>query len=384
MQDTYIKSLISRENERQRRTVNLIASENYPSEQVRAALDSIFVSKYAEGYPGARYYGGCEVVDELENAAKELWLTVFRANGYHANVQALSGTAANYAVYRAILRPGDTILAMDSKAGGHLSHSSPANSVSKIYNVKTYGVDASGYIDMEEVRKIALECKPKLIVCGASAHPRRIRFDKFAEIAEEVDAYLLADISHIAGLIAGRVHESPFGYADFITTTTHKSLRGVRGGLIFCKSCYAAKLDRAVFPGNAGGPHMNVIAANAIAAEEIMDPSFALYAKRVVANAKALASSLMADGAKLLTNGTDNHLIVMDTLNFGLSGVEAQDLLEAHEIVCNKEWLPYDTASPSVCSGIRLGTPAMTTKGWGIKNFEKLGHDITSILKSCK
>lgn len=380
MIDTYIRALEQKEKDRQRSTINLIASENFPSEQVRSALDSIFITKYAEGLPYFRYYGGCEVVDELEVAAQDLWLKVFKANGYSVNVQPLSGTQANLAAYAAVLKPGDTILAMSSKAGGHLSHSSPASFVSKIYKVETYGVDANGYIDMEEVRKIALECKPKLVVCGASAYPRRIQFDRFAEIAEEVDAYLLADISHIAGLIAGEVHDSPFGYADLITTTTHKSLRGVRGALLFSKASISSKVDRGVFPMTAGGPHINVIAANAIAAEEILDPSFKRYAQQVVANARSLASVLQAGGAKLLTNGTDNHMVIVDTLNFGLSGIEAQNLLETHKIICNKEWLPYDTASPAVCSGIRLGTPAMTTKGWKREEFQKVGRDILRIL----
>lgn len=380
MIDTYIKALEQREKERQRSTINLIASENFPSEQVRSALDSIFVSKYAEGLPCVRYYGGCEVVDQLEMAAQELWLKVFKANGYCVNVQPVSGTQANFAAYMAVLKPGDTILAMSAKAGGHLSHSSPVNLVSKMYNVVTYGVDAAGYLDMDEIMEKAKECKPKLIVCGASAYPRKIPFDRFKEIADGVDAFLMADISHIAGLIAGGMHQSPFGYADLITTTTHKTLRGIRGALLFSRTQIAAKADRGVFPGVHGGPHMNVIAANAIAAEEALDPSFKLYARQMIDNARALAATLMADGAKLLTSGTDNHLIVMDTLNFGLSGLEAQNLLEAHNIVCNKEWLPYDSTSPAICSGIRLGTPAMTTHGYKQENFQKVGRDILRVL----
>lgn len=380
MIDTYIKALEQREKERQRKTVNLIASENFPSEQVRSALDSIFVSKYAEGLPYFRYYGGCEVIDQLETAAQDLWLKVFKANGYCANVQPVSGTQANFAAYMAVLKPGDTILAMNSKAGGHLSHSSPVNLVSKMYNVVTYGVDANGYLDMDEIMKKAKECRPKLIVCGASAYPRKIPFDKFKEIADEVDAYLMADISHIAGLIAGDVHQSPFGYADLITTTVHKTLRGIRGALLFSKTEIAAKADRGVFPGCHGGPHMNVIAANAIAAEEALDPSFKLYARQMVDNARVLASGLIAGGVKVLTNGTDNHLVIVDTLKFNLSGLEAQNLLECHDIVCNKEWLPYDTASPAICSGIRLGTPAMTTKGYKEQDFRKVAASILQIL----
>lgn len=382
MIDTYIRALEQREKDRQRTTINLIASENYPSEQVRALLDSSFISKYAEGYPGARYYGGCGVVDTLETAAQDLWLKVFKAPNYAVNVQPLSGTHANLAAYGAILKPGDTILAMSSKAGGHLSHSSPANTVSKFYNVISYGVANSGFLDMEEVRNLALEHKPKLIVCGASAYPRRIPFDHFKEIADEVGAFLMADISHIAGLIAGEAHDSPFGYADIITTTTQKTLRGVRGGLIFSKSILSDKINRGVFPNIAGGPHMNIIAANAVAAEEALDPSFKGYIQSVVSNAKVLASTLKMEGAKLLTNGTDNHLIVMDTLNFGLSGIEAQNLLEKNAIVCNKEWLPYDTSSPTVCSGIRFGTAAMTSRGYKKEDFQKVGRSIVEILKA--
>ncbi|HHW00398.1 MAG TPA: serine hydroxymethyltransferase [Clostridiaceae bacterium] len=360
--DPEVAKSIEDEVQRQRTKIELIASENFVSEAVLEALGTPLTNKYAEGYPGKRYYGGCEHVDVIESLAIERAKQLFGAE--HANVQPHSGAQANTAVYFAVLNPGDKILGMDLSHGGHLTHGMAKNISGKYYEVVSYGVSRKDYrIDYDEVRKIAKESKPKIIVAGASAYPRIIDFKIFSEIAKEVGAYLMVDMAHIAGLVAAGLHPSPVPYADFVTTTTHKTLRGPRGGMILCKKEYAKLIDSAVFPGMQGGPLMHVIAAKAVSFKEALSESFKEYQMQVVKNAKALADALKEKGFKLVSDGTDNHLILVDLTNMNITGKEAQIRLDEVMITVNKNGIPFDTQSPFVTSGIRLGTPAVTTRG---------------------
>jgi len=360
--DPEVAKSIEDEVQRQRTKIELIASENFVSEAVLEALGTPLTNKYAEGYPGKRYYGGCEHVDVIENLAIERAKQLFGAE--HANVQPHSGAQANTAVYFAVLNPGDKILGMDLSHGGHLTHGMEKNISGKYYEVVSYGVSRKDYrIDYDEVRKIAKESRPKIIVAGASAYPRIIDFKIFSEIAKEVGAYLMVDMAHIAGLVACGLHPSPVPYADFVTTTTHKTLRGPRGGMILCKKEYAKMIDSAVFPGMQGGPLMHVIAAKAVSFKEALSESFKEYQMQVVKNAKALADALKEKGFKLVSDGTDNHLILVDLTNMNITGKEAQIRLDEVMITVNKNGIPFDTQSPFVTSGIRLGTPAVTTRG---------------------
>jgi len=362
--DPEVGSAIELEFARQRRNIELIASENFVSEPVMAAMATVLTNKYAEGYPGRRYYGGCEYVDMVENLAIERAKKLFGAN--YANVQAHSGVQANYSVFQALLEPGDTVLGMNLDHGGHLSHGSPANFSGKYYNIVSYGVDPETCrIDYDQVREIALKTRPKMIIAGASSYPRLINFEKFSEIAKEVGAYLMVDMAHIAGLVAGKQHPNPVPYADVVTTTTHKTLRGPRGGLILSNDeKIAAKIDKAIFPGSQGGPLMHVIAAKAIALGEALRPEFEDYQAQIVKNAKALAARLMENGAKLVSDGTDNHLVLVDLRKFGITGKEMEKRLDSVYITANKNAIPNDPANRFVTSGIRLGTPAATSRGF--------------------
>lgn len=359
--DLDIFNAIQKENERQNEKIELIASENFTSRAVMEAMGSVFTNKYAEGYPGKRYYGGCQNVDVAEDLARERAKEIFGAE--HVNVQPHSGAQANMAVYFTVLNPGDTILGMNLSHGGHLTHGSPVNFSGKMYNIIPYGVNKEGYIDYEELEKIALECKPKMIVAGASAYPRIIDFARFREIADKVGAYLMVDMAHIAGLVAAKLHPSPVPYADFVTTTTHKTLRGPRGGMILCKEKYAKDLDKTVFPGVQGGPLMHVIAGKAVCLKEALTEEFKEYQKQIVKNAKVLAEELINKGFKLVSNGTDNHLILIDLTNKNITGKDAEKLLDEVGITVNKNTIPFDTQKPNIASGIRIGTPAMTTRG---------------------
>lgn len=359
--DREIYEAIKKEEKRQNEKIELIASENFASKAVMEAMGSVFTNKYAEGYPGKRYYGGCENVDIAENLARERAKKLFGAE--HANVQPHSGAQANMTVYFTVLNPGDTILGMNLAHGGHLTHGSPVNFSGKIYNIVPYGVDKNGYIDYEELEKIALECKPKIIVAGASAYPRIIDFERFRKIADMVGAYLMVDMAHIAGLVAAGLHPNPVPYADFVTTTTHKTLRGPRGGMILCKEKYAKALDKSLFPGIQGGPLMHIIAGKAVAFKEALTDEFKEYQKQIIKNAKVLAEELMNRGYNLVSGGTDNHLMLVDLTNKNITGKEAEALLDKVGITVNKNAIPYDTQKPNITSGIRIGTPAMTTRG---------------------
>lgn len=360
--DPEIQAAIDQELARQQSNLELIASENFVSKAVLEAAGSVLTNKYAEGYPGRRYYGGCEVVDIAENLARDRACAIFGAD--HANVQPHAGAMANMAVYFTAINPGDTILGMNLSMGGHLTHGSPVNFSGILYNIVPYGVDKdTGLINYDEVRQLAEEHKPKLIVAGASAYPRAIDFAKFAEIAESVGALLMVDMAHIAGLVAVGLHQNPVPYADFVTTTTHKTLRGPRGGMILCKSKYAKAIDKAVFPGMQGGPLMHIIAAKAVAFKEAMSDEFKVYQQQVVNNAKALGEGLMARGFDLVSGGTDNHLLLVDLRSKGLTGKTAEKVLDEVKITVNKNTVPYDPESPFVTSGIRIGTPAMTSRG---------------------
>ncbi len=360
--DPQVAEAIELEVNRQRNKIELIASENFVSDAVMEALGTPLTNKYAEGYPGKRYYGGCEHVDIIEQLAIDRAKEIFGAE--HANVQPHSGAQANSAVYFAFLNPGDTILGMNLAHGGHLSHGSPVNISGKYYKVVPYGVrEDNCYIDYEELRNIAKENSPKIIVAGASAYPRTLDFKAFREIADEVGAILMVDMAHIAGLIAAGLHPNPVPYADIVTTTTHKTLRGPRGGMILCKQEYAKKIDSAVFPGNQGGPLMHVIAAKAVSFKEVLTDGFKTYQKNIVKNAKALAEALMSKGFKLVSDGTDNHLMLLNLTNMNITGKEAQHRLDEVYITCNKNGIPFDTQSPFITSGIRLGTPAVTARG---------------------
>lgn len=365
---TPLDEIYDKELRRQASTVELIASENFVSPRILKYLGSEFTSKYTEGYPGKRYYGGCEFYDKLETYCQQLWKDVFSTT-YHVNVQPHSGTSANLAAISAVVNPGETILSMSLDCGGHLSHGARVSQVGKLYNIVNYGVDDDGWIDYDKVAKLADQWQPKLIICGASAYSRKIDYIRFAEIARSVNAYLLADIAHVAGLIAANKLPSPFGYADIITSTTQKTLRGPRGGLIFCIPELAKKIDSAVFPGTQGGSLMNVIAAKAACAEEVLEPEFVDYIDEVMYNAKAMAERFMFHGYDVITGGTDNHMFLVDLRGTGLTGIDVQNELERNDITLNKNAIPNDPLPPSKTSGIRIGTPAMTTRGWKAHDF---------------
>lgn len=376
---TPLDRIYDKELWRQASTVELIASENFVSPRILKYLGSEFTCKYTEGYPGKRYYGGCEFYDELECYCQELWKDVFSTT-YHVNVQPHSGTSANLAAIAAVVNPGETILSMSLDCGGHLSHGARVSQVGKLYNIINYGVDDDGWIDYNEVAKLADQWQPKLIICGASAYSRKIDYIRFAEIARSVNAYLLADIAHVAGLIAANKLPSPFGYADIITSTTQKTLRGPRGGLIFCIPELAKKIDSAVFPGTQGGSLMNVIAAKAACAEEVLEPEFINYIDEVMYNAKAMAARFMSHGYNVITGGTDNHMFLVDLRGTGLTGIDVQNELERNDITLNKNAIPSDPLPPSKTSGIRIGTPAMTTRGWEFYDFCECADNICHIL----
>ncbi|MBR5240117.1 MAG: serine hydroxymethyltransferase, partial [Clostridia bacterium] len=358
----------------------LIASENFVSEAVLQAVGSPLTNKYAEGYPGRRYYGGCECVDIVEDIARDRAKAIFGCD--HANVQPHSGANANTAVYFAMLEPGDTILGMSLAHGGHLSHGSPVNISGKYFNIVSYGVDDDTHtINYDKVRELALEHKPKMIVAGASAYPRIIDFPKFKEIADEVGAYLMVDIAHIAGLVAAGLHPSPVPYADFVTTTTHKTLRGPRGGMIMCKEEYAKAIDKAVFPGLQGGPLMHVIAGKAVAFGEALTHEFKEYQKKIVENSKAMAEAFLEEGIDLVSGGTDNHLMLLDLRSLNVTGKDAEHNLDEVGITVNKNAIPNDPQSPFITSGIRVGTAAVTTRGMGVEDMKEIAHLIALTLK---
>ncbi|MGB4658255.1 MAG: serine hydroxymethyltransferase [Mobilitalea sp.] len=379
--DPEIAEAISLEIGRQNDHIELIASENFVSKAVMAAMGSQLTNKYAEGYPGKRYYGGCEFVDIAENLAIERAKELF--GGTYVNVQPHSGAQANMAVYFALVQPGDTVMGMNLAHGGHLTHGSPVNMSGSYYHIVPYGVNTEGFIDYDNVRAIALECKPKMIIAGASAYARKLDFKKFREIADEVGAFLMVDMAHIAGLVATGYHESPIPYAHVTTTTTHKTLRGPRGGMILSSIEFATeyKLNKAVFPGIQGGPLMHVIAAKAVCFKEALDPSFKEYAGRIIENAQALAKGLMKRGFNLVSGGTDNHLMLVDLQNMGVSGKDAEKLLDAANITCNKNTVPDDPASPFVTSGIRLGTAAVTTRGMNAEDMDVIAEAIYLLIK---
>ena len=378
--DPQVAEAMEKELQRQRTNIELIASENFVSEAVLAAMGSHLTNKYAEGYPGKRYYGGCEYVDIVENIARERACKLFGAD--HANVQAHSGASANLSVYFSLLEHGDTILGMNLSHGGHLTHGSPVNMSGKYYKVVPYGVmPDTEQIDYDNIRDLAKRHKPKMIVAGASAYPRALDFSKFREIADEVGALLMVDMAHIAGLVAGGEHMNPVPYADVVTSTTHKTLRGPRGGLILCKEAYAKQIDKGIFPGMQGGPLMHVIAAKAVCFEEALQPSFKDYVKRVRKNADTLAKGLIKEGMKLVSGGTDNHLMLMDLGSEGRTGKEVENLMDAAHITANKNTVPSETRSPFVTSGIRLGTSAATTRGLTEADFENIATFIARIVK---
>ena len=379
--DPELAEAMSLEIERQNSHIELIASENFVSKAVMAAMGSPLTNKYAEGYPQKRYYGGCEFVDIAENLAIERAKKLFGCT--YANVQPHSGAQANMAVFFALLKPGDTVLGMNLAHGGHLTHGSPVNMSGSYFNIVPYGVNDDGFIDYENVRRLAKENKPKLIIAGASAYARRIDFKAFREIADEVGAFLMVDMAHIAGLVAAGYHESPIPYAHVTTTTTHKTLRGPRGGMILSSAEFAEeyKLNKAVFPGIQGGPLMHVIAAKAVCFKEALDPGFKDYAKRIIDNAKALADGLTKRGFKLVSGGTDNHLMLVDLQNMGVTGKDTEKLLETANITCNKNAVPNDPASPFVTSGIRLGTPAVTIRGMNTEDMDVIAEAIYLLIK---
>ncbi|HCW9255794.1 TPA: serine hydroxymethyltransferase [Staphylococcus aureus] len=383
-QDKVIAEAIERGFQRQNSNIELIASENFVSEAVMEAQGSVLTNKYAEGYPGRRYYGGCEFVDVTESIAIDRAKALFGAE--HVNVQPHSGSQANMAVYLVALEMGDTVLGMNLSHGGHLTHGAPVNFSGKFYNFVEYGVDKdTERINYDEVRKLALEHKPKLIVAGASAYSRTIDFKKFKEIADEVNAKLMVDMAHIAGLVAAGLHPNPVEYADFVTTTTHKTLRGPRGGMILCKEEYKKDIDKTIFPGIQGGPLEHVIAAKAVAFGEALENNFKTYQQQVVKNAKVLAEALINEGFRIVSGGTDNHLVAVDVKgSIGLTGKEAEETLDSVGITCNKNTIPFDQEKPFVTSGIRLGTPAATTRGFDEKAFEEVAKIISLALKNSK
>ncbi len=376
--DAELYSACDRELTRQRHNIELIASENIVSKAVLLAAGTVLTNKYAEGYSGKRYYGGCEHIDEVETLAIERAKKLFGAD--HANVQPHCGASANLAVFFALVQPGDTVMGLSLAHGGHLSHGSPANISGKYYNIVSYGVDEkSEVLDYEDIRQKALECKPKMIIAGASAYSRTIDFEKIGEIAKEVGAYYMVDMAHIAGLVAAGLHPSPVPYADVVTTTTHKTLRGPRGGLILCKEEFAKAIDKAVFPGIQGGPLEHIIAAKAVSFAEAMKPEFKEYQKKVVANAAALAKAMEKVGFRVVSGGTDNHLMLIDLRNFSVTGKEMQARLDTVHITVNKNAIPDDPESPFVTSGIRLGTPAVSSRGFGEQEMEKIAQWIRDV-----
>ena len=380
-QDPNVKAVIDQELMRQRDKLEMIASENIVSQAVMEAQGSVLTNKYAEGYPGKRYYGGCEHVDVVETLAIERAKRLFGAE--HANVQPHSGSQANFAVYFAMLKPGDTIVGMNLSHGGHLTHGSPVNVSGTYFNVVPYGVNAeTQQIDYDEFRKIVLEAKPKLIIAGGSAYSRQIDFKKMADVAHEVGAIFMVDMAHFAGLVAAGLHPNPVEYADIVTTTTHKTLRGPRGGMILCKEEYAKAIDKAVFPGIQGGPLMHVIAAKAVALGEALQPEFKVYAEQVIKNAKVLAAELIAKGLTIVSGGTDTHVMLVDVRNTGLTGKEAEHLLDEIGITANKNTIPFDPASPFVTSGVRLGTPALTTRGLKEDDMKEIADIIATVLQN--
>ena len=378
-QDKEIYEQIKSEEERQKNNIELIASENFVSEAVLEAVGSILTNKYAEGYPNARYYGGCEYIDQIEELARSRAKELFGAE--YANVQPHSGSQANMAVYMTVLQPGDTVLGMDLSNGGHLTHGSKVNFSGKLYNFIAYGVREDGYIDYEDVEKKAIEYKPKLILAGASAYPRKIDFKKFREIADKIGAYFMVDMAHIAGLVCTGEHESPVPYADFVTSTTHKTLRGPRSGLILCKEQYGKAIDKTIFPGIQGGPLEHIIAGKAVCFKEAMQPEFKQYAHQVVLNARKLAEELSKRGFNLVSGGTDNHLMLIDLRNKRLTGKEATLLLDEVNVTVNKNAVPNDPEKPTVTSGIRIGTPAVTTRGLKEEDMIKLAEAIDLTLQ---
>ena len=380
-QDPNVKAVIDQELMRQRDKLEMIASENIVSQAVMEAQGSVLTNKYAEGYPGKRYYGGCEHVDVVETLAIERAKRLFGAE--HANVQPHSGSQANFAVYFAMLKPGDTIVGMNLSHGGHLTHGSPVNVSGTYFNVVPYGVnEETQQIDYDEFRKIVLEAKPKLIIAGGSAYSRQIDFKKMADVAHEVGAIFMVDMAHFAGLVAAGLHPNPVEYADIVTTTTHKTLRGPRGGMILCKEEYAKAIDKAVFPGIQGGPLMHVIAAKAVALGEALQPEFKVYAEQVIKNAKVLAAELIAKGLTIVSGGTDTHVMLVDVRNTGLTGKEAEHLLDEIGITANKNTIPFDPASPFVTSGVRLGTPALTTRGLKEDDMKEIADIIATVLQN--
>ncbi len=380
-QDPNVKAVIDQELMRQRDKLEMIASENIVSQAVMEAQGSVLTNKYAEGYPGKRYYGGCEHVDVVETLAIERAKRLFGAE--HANVQPHSGSQANFAVYFAMLKPGDTIVGMNLSHGGHLTHGSPVNVSGTYFNVVPYGVNAeTQQIDYDEFRKIVLEAKPKLIIAGGSAYSRQIDFKKMADVAHEVGAIFMVDMAHFAGLVAAGLHPNPVEYADIVTTTTHKTLRGPRGGMILCKEEYAKAIDKAVFPGIQGGPLMHVIAAKAVALGEALQPEFKEYAEQVIKNAKVLAAELIAKRLTIVSGGTDTHVMLVDVRNTGLTGKEAEHLLDEIGITANKNTIPFDPASPFVTSGVRLGTPALTTRGLKEDDMKEIADIIATVLQN--
>ena len=371
--DEAVGTAMDKELARQCRNLELIASENIVSPAVMAAMGSVLTNKYAEGYPGKRYYGGCQYVDIVENIARDRAKELFGAE--HANVQPHSGAQANTAVYFALLRPGDTVLGMSLADGGHLTHGSPVNISGSFFNFVSYGVTADTHrIDYDDLRAKALECKPKLIVAGASAYPRIIDFEKISAIAKEVGAYFMVDMAHIAGLVAAGLHPNPVPYADIVTTTTHKTLRGPRGGMILCREELAKQIDKAIFPGTQGGPLMHTIAAKAVCFGEALKPEFKAYQEQIVKNAKAFEKALLAEGFDIVSGGTDNHLLLLDLRSMGLTGKEYEARLQEVHITANKNAIPFDPQSPFVTSGLRVGTPAATSRGLVEEDFEKVAH----------
>ncbi len=377
-QDPELYKSMALELERQQNGIELIASENFTSKAVMAAMGSHLTNKYAEGYPNKRYYGGCEYVDISEDLARDRLKELFGAE--HANVQPHSGSGANMGVYMAVLEPGDKVLGMNLSDGGHLTHGSPVNFSGKLYDFTSYGVDDNGFIDYEALRKQALEEKPKMIVAGASAYSRIIDFEKFRAICDEIGAYLLVDMAHIAGLVAAGIHPNPVPYADFVTSTTHKTLRGPRGGIILCKAEYAKAVDKTIFPGIQGGPLMHVIAAKAVCFKEALSDDFKAYQKKVVENAATLAEALKEKGFQIVSGGTDNHLLLVDLRNKDITGKDAEKLLDEVGITTNKNTVPNETASPFVTSGLRMGTPATTTRGFGKEEMIEIADIISWVI----
>ena len=381
-QDPLIWAHMQNELERQQNTIELIASENIVSNAVMEAMGSVLTNKYAEGYPSKRYYGGCENIDQIEQIAIDRAKELFNAE--HANVQPHSGAQANMAVYQALLQPGDTVLGMSLENGGHLTHGSPVNQSGKMYNFIPYGVNENGLIDYNQLRNLALEHKPKLILAGASAYPREINFALIKTIADEVGALFMVDMAHIAGLVAAGLHQSPVPYADVVTSTTHKTLRGPRGGLILCKKEFAKKIDSAVFPGTQGGPLEHIIAAKAVAFKEALQPEFIVYQEQIIRNTQALAEALIENGFNLISGGTDNHLILIDLRNKGITGLEAQKRLEEIGIATNKNAVPKDEQKPMITSGLRLGAAAVTTRGFNEEEMKLIGEIISQRLQGNK